>query len=98
MRATLNSDPGRMSMSKCEVKQLVLVALPVPILFVPLAFVFLGAWGPALVCAFIVAVYYALVWRWHRNAQADDALIRAASYEAAEAEKATDFDPRSSCR
>lgn len=81
-----------MSTSKFEVKSLVLVALPLPILFAPLVFVFRGLWVPALVCAFIAAVYYALVWRWHRNAQADDALARAASHDATEAGRPNDSD------
>lgn len=94
MPARLKSDPALMSMSKFEVKQSFLVAPLGPTLLLPLVFAFRGLWGPALVCAFIAAVYYALVWRWHRNAQADDALARAASHDATEAARPTDSDPR----
>lgn len=85
-----------MSTSKFELKSLILVALPVPILFFPLGFVFLGAWGLALVCACIAAVYYSLILRWHRNAQADDQLAHAASHDATGTGRPTDSDPRSS--
>lgn len=77
-----------MSMSKFEVKQSFLVAPLGPTLLLTLVFAFRGLWGPALVCAFIAAVYYALV----RNAQADDALARAASHDATEAGRVNDSD------
>ncbi|MEV7763809.1 hypothetical protein AB0O16_04235 [Microbacterium sp. NPDC089180] len=77
-----------MGMSSFELKRIVLLAFPVPILLVfPAAFAFRGLWVPALACSLGAAVYIVLIWRWQRVREADEALARAALHDAAGAEE-----------
>lgn len=77
-----------MGMSSFELKRILLVAFPLPILLVfPAAFAFRGLWVPALACSLGAAVYIVLIWRWQRIREADEALARAALLDAAGAEE-----------
>lgn len=80
-------------MSRFEVKRFLLLVVPLPILLmIPAAFMIRGLWLPAVGWSLVAAHYLALIWRWDRRREADEAIARAELHEAAEAEMGANSD------
>lgn len=75
-------EDGHVRMSRFELQRAVLL-FPIGLfLAVPITFAVRGAWVPSAICLLAAIAYFAAMWRWNRRREADEAIARAAQYEA----------------